>query len=66
MNDKKQKRMRVYVDVDSHGKVFEFIAGPVANRYPHLLHVYGKRLDKSLIPATLIYDIVSKKKERHE
>jgi len=65
MKIKKQKRMKVYVDVGSHGKVFEFLLGPTATRYPHLLHVYKKRLHKSLIPAILIYNITVEKNEKN-
>jgi hypothetical protein len=52
---KKEKRMLVYVDVGSHGGVFEFWAGFIAEKYPGLLHVYRKKLCKEWKQATLIY-----------
>lgn len=54
---KKEKRMRVYIDIGSHGGVFRFDCGPVAERYPTLLHVYHKKVSKDLKPAILIYKI---------
>jgi hypothetical protein len=57
----KRKIMRVYIDVGTHGGVFEFLAGPVGNNYPHLLHVYRKQVTEDLRPATLVYDLPIKK-----
>lgn len=52
---KKEKRMRVYADIGSHGGVFEFIGGEIANKYPTLLRVYRKKITPDLKRATLIY-----------
>lgn len=54
---KKEKRVRVWVDVGSHGGVFFFEAGPVADRYPKLMHVYKKKISADLKQATLVYKV---------
>lgn len=48
------RHIKVYVSVGSHGGIFEFLVGPVAKRYPHLLHVYAKQVTDDLIPMHLI------------
>ena len=53
----KEKRMRVYIDVGSHGGVFMFEGGKIADRYPTLLHVYRKKLANYMKPAVLVYKI---------
>jgi hypothetical protein len=57
MKKKRELRMRVYVDIGSHGKVFKFVGGNIADRYPELLHVYHKKVTKDLKQATLIYKV---------
>lgn len=57
MKKLKEKRMRVYVDIGSHGGVFMFDIGPVGSKYPTLLHVYRKKVAPYLRPAMLIYKI---------
>lgn len=52
---KKEKRIRVWVDIGSHGLPFMFFSGDIAERYPKLLHVYHKKISKDLKRATLIY-----------
>jgi hypothetical protein len=47
MTDKKS--MIAWADIGSHGKIFEFVSGPVAERYPHLLHIYSKKLTPYLV-----------------
>lgn len=44
-----KKKITAWADVGSNGGIFEFQSGPVATRYPHLMHVYsqpGKGLRK--------------------
>lgn len=54
---KKEKRMRVYVDIGSHGGVFMFDMGPTGSKYPTLLHVYRRKIAPELKQATLIYKV---------
>lgn len=37
-----------YADIGSHEKIFEFSAGPVADKYPHLLHIYSEKVTPDL------------------
>jgi len=53
---KRIRKMRVYVDVGSHGYPFMFESGPIGLLHPTLLHVYHKRLTPDLKPATLIFE----------
>ena len=50
---RKVKRMKVHkawADVGSHGGIFEFFSGfGIGGRYPHLLHVYSKKVTKDLV-----------------
>lgn len=58
---KKIRKIKVWVDVGSHGYVYSFGIGPVANRYPNLMHVFDQKMSDSLIPATLTYEWPPKK-----
>jgi hypothetical protein len=42
LNEKKVQPMRAWADVGSHGGIFEFVEGPIADRYPTLLQIYSK------------------------
>lgn len=53
---KKIKRVRAYADIGSHNGIFEFGVGPVASRYPNLLHIFSKK-DKGLTPVIIEYKI---------
>lgn len=53
---KKIKRIRAYADIGSHNGIFEFCAGPVAERYPKLMHVYSKK-SPGLKPVIIEYKI---------
>lgn len=37
---RKPRTWKAWVEVGSHGGIFRFAAGPVAARYPNLMHVY--------------------------
>jgi hypothetical protein len=50
---KKIKRMRAYADIGSHNGVFMFDSGPVADRYPKLLHVYKEKVTPDLRPVII-------------
>lgn len=39
----KLKPKYAWADVGSHGGIFEFFSGPVADRYPGLLHIFRRR-----------------------
>ncbi len=54
---KKEIRMRGYADIGSHGHIFMFAGGEIAERYPTLLHIYRKRLTPDLKPVTIIYKV---------
>jgi hypothetical protein len=54
---KKERRMRVWVDVSARGNVWEFFGGPTADKYPTLLRIHRKKITKELVMATLIYKI---------
>lgn len=49
---KRMKTMIGYADVGSHGGIFEFSIGPVADRYPNLLQIYSKPLP-GLVPVKI-------------
>lgn len=44
-------QLLAYADVGSHGGVFEFAAGNIAERYPTLLQVYRTQVTKDLVPV---------------
>ena len=54
---KKEKRMRVWIDIGSHGGVFMFLGGGIAEQYPTLLHIHRRKIAPYLKQATLIYKI---------
>ena len=49
--------MRAYADIGSHGGIFYFDMGPVANRYPQLMHIYRKKITPDLRPVIIEYKI---------
>lgn len=51
------KRVRCWVNVGSHGGIFHFWAGPVAERYPYLMHVYHKKVAPHLKQAVIEYKV---------
>lgn len=57
----KTRKVKVFVDVGSHGGVFVFAVGPVAARYPGLMHIYDRKAP-GLLPATLTYAVRKTKK----
>jgi hypothetical protein len=54
---KKEKRIRAYADIGSHGGIFMFEAGPVGDKYPKLLHIYKEKVTPDLKPVTIIYKV---------
>ena len=54
---KKEKRMRGYADIGSHGGIFMFEQGPVGDKYPTLLHIYRRKLTPDLRPVTIVYKV---------
>lgn len=57
---KKEKKLIGYADIGSHGKIFEFISGPVGDKYPNLLHVYSKKITPDLVRVKIIYEVKTK------
>lgn len=51
---RKMKPMKAWADVGSHGGIFEFAIGNIADRYPHLLQIYSKQVTPDLIPVKII------------
>ena len=57
------RKQRVWIDVGSHGKVFYFSIGPVADRYPDLMQIYLTK-KPGLIPGVLTYEWPSRTTKR--
>lgn len=54
----KQSRIRKvegWADVGSHGGIFTFESGPVADLYPGLMHIYSSKLTPDLVHVTIKY-----------
>ena len=47
------KKIKAWADVGSHGGIFVFSSGPVADRYPGLLHIYETQVTKDLVPVEI-------------
>lgn len=54
---KRVRKVRAWADVGSHGGIFMFEVGLVADRYPKLLHIYHEKVSPNLIPVTIIYQL---------
>lgn len=54
MKGKRKRTLKGWADLGSHGRVFEFIGGPVGERYPNLLQIYSKK-SPGLVPVTITY-----------
>ena len=54
---KKTKTIRAYADIGSHNGIFMFEAGPVANRYPKLLHIFKEKVTPDLRPVKITYKL---------
>lgn len=52
----RKREVRAWAYVGSHGGIFEFAMGPVAEKYPKLMHIYSEKVTNDLIPITIIYD----------
>jgi len=51
-----KKTVKAFADVGSHGGIFEFQSGPVADRYPGLMQIYSEQITRDLIPVTITYE----------
>ena len=49
----KVKAVKAWADVGSHGHIFSFVAGPVGDRYPYLMHLFSQPISKHLVPVTI-------------
>lgn len=47
------KIINAWAWVGSHGLIFEFCAGPVADRYPHLMHIFSEQVSPDLVPVEI-------------
>lgn len=47
------RTMKAWADVGSHGGIFMFDCGAIADRYPNLLQVYAKQVTPDLVPVTI-------------
>lgn len=54
---KKTKTVKAWADVGSHGGIFVFEVGPVASRYPKLMHIFYEKISADLIPVKITYEI---------
>lgn len=45
--------MIAYADVGSHGGIFEFVSGSIANNYPTLLQIYRKKVTPDLVKVRI-------------
>lgn len=59
-----KKQFKAYADIGSHGGIFEFISGPVAMSYPHLMHIYSEKISSNLIEIKITYDIKTRNNKR--
>lgn len=48
------KEINAWADVGSHGGIYEFTGGPVADRYPHLLHIYSEKMSANMVPVRIV------------
>lgn len=53
MNKKKVKTHIAYADVGSHGGIFMFDMGLVADKHPTLLHIYRKKVTPDLVKVRI-------------
>lgn len=53
---KKTKRVRAYADIGSHGGIFYFDLGVIAEKYPYLMHIYHKKISEDLKPVIIEYN----------
>jgi len=51
-----KKTIRAYADVGSHGGIFYFEMGNIAERYPTLMQIYRKKICKGLTPVKITYE----------
>lgn len=54
---RRQMTLRAYASIGSHGCIFMFFAGDIADRYPTLLHIYKDQVTKDLVPVKITYTI---------
>lgn len=54
---KKVRTIKAWADVGSHGHIYHFIAGPVAERYPKLMHVFSEKVSPHLKRVTITYNL---------
>ena len=47
------KTIKAWADVGSHGGIFEFHMGGIADRYPNLMQVYSKQHTADLVPVMI-------------
>lgn len=55
-----KKTVKAFADVGSHGEIWHFATGPVAERYPHLMQIYTERVTPDLVPVIITYDYPEK------
>lgn len=51
----KSNIVTAWAEVGSHGGIFEFTGGLVAERYPSLMHIYSQKIDDDLREVQIIY-----------
>lgn len=56
------RRVKAWAAVGSHDGIFEFVVGPVAEKYPNLMHVFSKKIMRDLVPVTILVPLTKKRK----
>ena len=49
----KFKTVKAWADVGSHGGIFYFDGGPVADRYPGLMHIFKTKVTEDLVEVEI-------------
>jgi len=57
MSRTKKKTVKAWASVGSHDKIFMFIGGAIADKYPSLMEVYFYKVSEDLIPITITYEV---------
>jgi len=53
----RKKTVKAWASVGSHDKIFMFIGGTIADKYPSLMEIYFNKISDDLIPVTITYEV---------
>jgi hypothetical protein len=54
---KRKKTVKAWASIGSHNNIFVFGGGPVADKYPYLMHIFAAKISTDLIPVTISYEV---------